>query len=93
MKPKNPPRRRVVRRRTLGGNGSAMSALFCYKRAPNGENVEHTPQVQGCWERGRCSSPGCIVGRPEITNDTREMRVRIDEREGRLHDLVRHGCC
>ena len=33
MKPMKPPRRRVVRRRMLGGNGSAMSTrvLFYYK--------------------------------------------------------------
>ena len=38
MKPMNPPRRRVVRRRMLGGSGSAMSAraLFHY----GGDRIE-----------------------------------------------------
>jgi hypothetical protein len=93
MKPMSPPRRRVVRKRTLGGSGSAMSGrtLFYYKGALRGENFVPTPQVQGSRKRAGCCSPSCIVGRAEITNDTREMRVCVDERVGRLHDLVRHG--
>lgn len=90
MKPMNPPRRRVVRRRMLGGSGSAMSAK-ALQWASHRKNLVHTPQVQGRWKCAGCCGPSCIVGRTEITDDTREMGVRVDERVGRLHDLVRHG--
>ena len=91
MKPMSPPRRRVVRRRMFGGNGSAISARALFYKGMHRENFWPTPQVQGSRKRGRRCSPCRIVRRSEITNDTREMRVCVDERVGRLHDLVRHG--